>query len=158
MVDEKLIKTKRLKLTTAIYYKKLLEYIPDNWNFDITLNKKAKNLTEIEIERLLIVKKYYDIVVSLSQIIDIMTARKVNEMQIDIHTYMQIISFNKEEIKKFKFGNNTEYLNFLKNEGIDAQDMSILNENSSIYSNENNSSGIKAKSHYKNHFHKGRRY
>ena len=52
MVDEKLIKTKRLKLTTAIYYKKLLEYIPDNWNFDITLNKKAKNLTEIEIERL----------------------------------------------------------------------------------------------------------
>ena len=56
MVDEKLIKTKRLKLTTAIYYKKLLEYIPDNWNFDITLNKKAKNLTEIEIERLLIVK------------------------------------------------------------------------------------------------------
>ena len=27
MVDEKLIKTKRLKLTTAIYYKKLLEYM-----------------------------------------------------------------------------------------------------------------------------------
>lgn len=30
MKDEKLITTRRLKLTTAIYYKKLLEYIPDN--------------------------------------------------------------------------------------------------------------------------------
>ena len=158
MTDEKLIKTRRLRLDTAIYYKRLLEYIPDDWNFDKTLNKQAQKLTEIELERLLNVKKYYDTVALLSQIIDIMKNKKVNEISIDIDAYSQIMNFNIEEIKKFKFGNNTEYLNFLKNEGIDVQDMSILNENSSIYSNENNTSGIKAKSHYKNHFHKGRRY
>ena len=33
MKDEKLITTKRLRLDDAIYYKTLLEYIPEKWNY-----------------------------------------------------------------------------------------------------------------------------
>ena len=41
MKDEKLITTRRLRLNDAIYYKNLLEYIPEKWNYHSILNKKV---------------------------------------------------------------------------------------------------------------------
>ena len=56
MKDEKLITTRRLRLNDAIYYKTLLEYIPEKWNFNSILNKKVTELSMLDLERVMMEK------------------------------------------------------------------------------------------------------
>lgn len=158
MKDEKLITTRRLRLNDAIYYKTLLEYIPEEWDFGNTLNKKVKDLTPLELERVLIIKKYYDNVLLLSHVIDKMKDENLEELQIDIDKYREIMNFSLEEIKKMKFKDNTEYMQYMLSVKVNIPNHSVLNEGLSIYSNSDNSFGVKGKSHVKKHFNRNKRY
>ena len=91
MKDEKLITTRRLKLSDAIYYKTLLEYIPEKWDFDNTLNKNAKDLTTTELKRILMVKKHYNSILLLSHAIDKMKDENLEELQIKNDIYQELM-------------------------------------------------------------------
>ena len=158
MKDEKLITTRRLKLSDAIYYKTLLEYIPEKWDFDNTLNKNAKDLTTTELKRILMVKKHYNSILLLSHAIDKMKDENLEELQIKNDIYQELMNFSMKEIKEMKFEDEIEYIQYMMSIKCEIPNHSVINDGVNIYDNETNSSGIKAKSHYKKHFKRGRRY
>ena len=113
MKDEKLITTRRLKLSDAIYYKTLLEYIPEKWDFDNTLNKNAKDLTTTELKRILMVKKHYNSILLLSHAIDKMKDENLEELQIKNDIYQELMNFSMKEIKEMKFEDEIEYMQYM---------------------------------------------
>ena len=158
MKDEKLITTRRLKLSDAIYYKTLLEYIPEKWDFDNTLNKNAKDLTTTELKRILMVKKHYNSILLLSHAIDKMKDENLEELQIKNDIYQELMNFSMKEIKEMKFEDEIEYIQYMMSIKCEIPNHSVINDGVNIYDNGTNSSGIKAHSHIKKHFKRGRRY
>lgn len=158
MKDEKLITTRRLKLSDAIYYKTLLEYIPEKWDFDNTLNKNAKDLTTTELKRILMVKKHYNSILLLSHAIDKMKDENLEELQIKNDIYQELMNFSMKEIKEMKFEDEIEYIQYMMSIKCEIPNHSVINDGVNIYDNGTNLSGIKANSHIKKHFKRGRRY
>lgn len=154
MKDEKLITTRRLKLSDAIYYKTLLEYIPEKWDFDNTLNKNAKDLTTTELKRILMVKKHYNSILLLSHAIDKMKDENLEELQIENDIYKELMNFSMKEIKEMKFEDEIEYMQYMLSIKCEIPNHSVINDGVNIYDNGTNSSGIKANSHIKKHFKK----
>lgn len=158
MKDEKLITTRRLRLNDAIYYKTLLEYIPEVWNFNNILNKKVTELSMLDLERVMMVKRHYNSIVLLSIVIDKMKKENIEELQIDNDKYKEIMKFNLEEVKNMKFKDNNEYMQYMLSVKCNIPNHSVLNEGVNIYSNCDSLSGIKGKIHIKKHFNRDKRH
>ena len=158
MKDEKLITTRRLRLNDAIYYKTLLEYVPEEWNINSILNKKVTELSMLDLERVMMVKKHYNSIVLLSIAIEKMKNEKLESLMIDIDEYKEIMNFSLEEIKNMKFKDNTEYMQYMLSVKCNIPNHSVLNEGVNIYSKSDNLSGIKSKSQFKKHFNRGKRF
>ena len=158
MKDEKLITTRRVKLSDVIYYFRLLNYIPVEWHLFATLKKTTEFLTILELKRILMYRKYARNISLLNNVGLEMQNKKIDSMMIDIDLYNEMMDFDLDEIIEMKFQDERSYKDFLFENKIKEPNHSVLNDGVNIYDNKINSSGVNAKTHIKRHFKRGIRY
>lgn len=158
--NENTIVKKQLKLMDAIFYKKLLDYIPEYWDFENTLNKKAKDLSVLELKRILMLKKYYNTQLLLSHAINKMEDENLDYIMVDSNVYNEIMNFQLDEIINMKFKNNTEYINYMINEKCYIPNNNVLNKDVSLYNSDSIDikHKIKGKTTFKKYFHNPKKY
>ena len=68
------------------------------------------------------------------------------------------MNFSLDEVKKMKFKDNNEYMQYMLSVKCNILNHSVLNEGVNIYSNSDSSSGVKGKRYFKKHFNRMKRY